>query len=478
MDEQEKIEQRQRFRLFLTEVFMSVSVIFLVGFLSMLVMGYSFHLTKLGTEENVVERTGLAQISSIPTGATISLDDGSPLLLRTNTSRTLSSGAHKISLTKDGYDSWSKTITISEGMMYRLNYPRLFLTDRIEEPVFEQISETFVSATPNGEKLLLFDQKTKLFSLVDISTSKPTKKSYDFLTILNLETVDSLKPLAWSGNNKKLLINLNNKIAVLDLDAPSESLIVNNLIDKGLLEVEFETGSGERLILLSEKGELFELDLKTKVLSDPLTKHVVAFDNNEDKLILLSNTNDSLALYSYRVGDEDTYLLRTFSPTDSVKFAWATYFQSVFFAISVNSTLEIYSTDIWPEEDLDLELIEETSFRKLASIPLGFTPSSLRARGKGMFFDLTDSSGSQKAVFDLEAEALKTFEIKNRNSWIDEFLRFEINDAGELWVTDYDGENWHILATGLSPSSPVILSKNNKYLYYFKSSDLYREKIN
>ena len=485
MDEQEKIEKRARLRLFLTEIFMSLSVIFLVAFLTMLVLGYSFHLTKLGKDEPVVERTGLVQVSSSPTGATVTLDGGTPLLLRTNTSRTLSAGTHEISLTKDGYDSWTKTVTITEGMMYRLNYPKLFLLDREVEPVLEKLApSSFVSATPNGEKLLLRDSETKTFSSLDISSSKTAKKSLDFPAALALETVSSVKPLAWSGNSKKLLLRLDGKFAVFDLETPSSSLLLDSLLPEALAsgnlaDVKFETGSGERLLLLSNSGELFELDLKTQTLSSPLLTHVLKFTNNEDKLLFLSDRSASLALYTYRVGDDESYLLKSLpsnASLDSVRFAWTDYFESLFFALALDSDLKIYSLKTWPEEDIAaLDSVE--TFETVAETSLPFAPASLKARGKGLFFALENSDGTEKAVFDLEAEVLQSFTIQHENSWLDEFLHFEITDAQELWVTDYDGNNWRLLASDVVASSPVVFSKNNKYLYYFTSAGLVREKV-
>ena len=441
-------------------------------------MGYSFHLTKLGKDEPVVERTGLVQISSSPTGATVTLDGGTPLLLRTNTSRTLSSGTHEISLTKDGYDSWSKTVEITEGMMYRLNYPKLFLTKRETESVTTAEALRFASVSPDRESLLIFDDSG--FSLLNLSGSKPTVKPFNFLSLFGLETTDGIEQieeLAWSGNSKKLLLNLNGRLALLDLETPANSLYLDQLLNN-IKTAEFETGSGERLLALSTENKLFELDLKSKTLSAPLLSHVFAFDNNEDKLLFLSNETSTLSLRTYRVGDETSYLLKTLPETtevDSVRFAWTAYFGEYFFALATDSKLEILSAESWIDEVP--ESLLETSLKPLKTLSLDFFPARLTARGKGLFFSLEDSSGTKKAVFDLEAEALVSFEIQHQNAWVDEFLRYEVSDEGDLWVTDYDGNNWRSLASGLAPSSLVFLSHNGKYLYYFTSSGLMCSRI-
>jgi len=88
MDEQEKLERLREIRLIVTEILMFLAVVVLVGFLTLIVTGHSFNLKKFGSEGEIFERTGLVQISSVPTGATIAIDGEIPLMLRTNGSRT------------------------------------------------------------------------------------------------------------------------------------------------------------------------------------------------------------------------------------------------------------------------------------------------------------------------------------------------------------------------------------------------------
>ena len=74
LDERELEARRQHRRVILTEILMSVTVLVLVGFLTLVVMGYSFNLREIGGTGEVVERSGLVQVSSVPTGATIYID--------------------------------------------------------------------------------------------------------------------------------------------------------------------------------------------------------------------------------------------------------------------------------------------------------------------------------------------------------------------------------------------------------------------
>ena len=107
---------------------MVLSVIAIVIVTILLAMGFSI------STNGGIEQTGLMQIHSQPTGATVTLD-GSTLFARTNTSRTMSAGEHYLKLSREGYDTWEKTVKMYSGMLVRMYYPRLFLQDRTAEAV-------------------------------------------------------------------------------------------------------------------------------------------------------------------------------------------------------------------------------------------------------------------------------------------------------------------------------------------------------
>ena len=117
----DKIKRRQSLKVIISEAIMVLAVIITVIVLAFVVSGYWLN------SDFKIERQGLLQISSFPTGADVEIDGSVSWLQKTNTSKVLSSGEHTVALSKENYDSWSKTINISEGLLYRINYPRLFL---------------------------------------------------------------------------------------------------------------------------------------------------------------------------------------------------------------------------------------------------------------------------------------------------------------------------------------------------------------
>ena len=78
--------RRQSFRVIFSEIIMVITVIVTVVILALLVSGYWLN------SNFELERQGMLQINSIPTGASVEVDGDAPWFQRTNTSKVLSSG--------------------------------------------------------------------------------------------------------------------------------------------------------------------------------------------------------------------------------------------------------------------------------------------------------------------------------------------------------------------------------------------------
>ena len=106
----EKNKKKQSLKVIISEAIMVLAVVVTVAILALVVSGYWVN------SDFKVEQNGMLQISSVPTGANVNIDgEASSWLQRTNTSKILSSGEHTVTLSKDGYDTWSKTINVPEG---------------------------------------------------------------------------------------------------------------------------------------------------------------------------------------------------------------------------------------------------------------------------------------------------------------------------------------------------------------------------
>ncbi|MBR5389480.1 PEGA domain-containing protein [Candidatus Saccharibacteria bacterium] len=523
MDEQERIERRAHVRLIITEVLMFLSVILLVGFLTLIVMGYSFNLKELGGSGEVVERSGLVQISSAPAGATIFIDGDAPLLLATNASRTMLAGEHEISLSRDGFSGWSKKIVVTEGMMYRLNYPRLFKEEREKEEVMrfyasaevsdriDKISEDekvktyagkikFVSVSPNNEQMMILLDK-ELY-LVNINDNTPVLKilavpSEDGSSVAEITTIESAE---WSGNSERLLAKMNGEWVVINVRNAKETVWLTKLLsENGVNDIKFENEAGDRLLVLNAKKELAELNVREEELSDVLLENVERFDNDGDKVVYLAKTEfidewrldgqegtvmvEGYGVFGYRVGDEESHrIVRTEGDKDKIRIAIMQYFQDIYVGVYDGGygggRFSMLIRNGWVSGD--------GAMAQIIGEKVDFDVTSMKKRGKGMVFELVGAEKKAK-VFDIEAMAMTEIDTTGCG-WVDEFLRYRIDD-GKLSVLDYDGLNERTLVdSNVANGHEVVISGNGRWMYYFGREEtnnsgeiretLIREKIN
>lgn len=531
LDERERIELRQHRRLIITETLMFLSVIVLVCFLTLVVMGYSFNLRGLDGSAEVVERTGLVQVASMPSGATIYIDGETSLLFNTNASRAVLAGEHEISLARGGFDGWKKTINVTEGLVYRLNYPRLFKEERETEEVLEFRNHTydvarmlqleakdgvvdtggieFVSVSPNNERMVLL-MDSGLY-LINLNESKPTLK---MLEIMNKEGAlvpfPNIEVAEWSGNSERLLVKTNGAWVSVNVRDARETVWLNEILvncaeKQGLKDeascakvvvsdIKIENEAGDRLLVLSDKNELFELSVREGKLSEVLLEDVYEFDNDDERVMFLTKAkvetsgedfatetevHEEWQLRAWRLGDADTWLVKRLTEFDKEKgleFRVMRYFQEFYLGVVDGAEFEVYKKTGWPIMDEEMEKVFEEE--------VDSDIQAMQKRGKGMVFELSGASGQTK-VFDIEAT--KTVDVDTTGcGWVDEFLRYRLQD-GRLSVLDYDGLNERVLVqSGVLAKRKVVISGNNRYLYYFVSNGegealgekLVREKIN
>ena len=182
----EEAKRRHNLKVIISEAIMFFTVAVTVIILAFVVSGYWIN------EDFEVERQGMLQVASYPTGATVAIDGDTSWLQKTTTSKVLPVGEHTVTLTKDGYDSWTKSITVSEGLLYRLQYPRLFPLERNKTTVYDMVGvfQTFLS--DDREKLLIYSGDINNLDidslLLRFATSTETTGVLPDWTILELKS--------------------------------------------------------------------------------------------------------------------------------------------------------------------------------------------------------------------------------------------------------------------------------------------------
>ena len=122
--------RRQVIRVLISDFLMVVSIILIVILLFLVSTGYTVN------DNLEVERTGYIQIEALPSGTTLYLD-GEEKASFLGQGRIVKAGEHEVLISKKGYDSWTKKVTVTEGELLRVYNAQLFLKEREAEVMGE-----------------------------------------------------------------------------------------------------------------------------------------------------------------------------------------------------------------------------------------------------------------------------------------------------------------------------------------------------
>ena len=464
--DRDKKKRRQSLKVIISEAIMVVAVIITVVILAFVVSGYWLN------SDFKVERQGLLQVYSIPTGADVNIDgETSSWLQRTNTSKTLTSGEHTITLSKEGYDSWTKTVNIKEGLLYRLHYPRLFLSDRVSQKTLDTSKATLATVSPDFTDMVLINGTTK-WSLINLEDETLDPKN---LNIADYFSDVSIAEGAATGLFDGKILDLNwdadgNHI-LFEIDAGSSSewvlIDVRNVKNSINLSKEFGVNFSDVVILDNsannllaiQNGNLHKIDVSGKSISAVLVENIVSLDHFKNTVLFSAENQDSgYYLGVLKVGDNQITELEDFS--DSFKVAIAKFYDEVYYATICGQTVTLYQ--------------ESPEFTKVSDYELSFVPDSQEVGHGGEFIIMY--SGNHIATLDMEAGAVREWTLDNDNfDWVANEMIYTVSD-GELIVYDFDGYNRRVLAKNVSSHFPATIT-NDKWLYYFSDDTLIREQI-
>ncbi len=478
---------------------MVAAVAILVVILALLVSGYQLN------SELSVERQGMLQVYSMPTGATVTVDDETYSWLdRTNTSKVISAGEHTVTLTRNGYDSWSKTITVKEGLLYRIHYPRLFLDERTQEEILDASDTTNASISPNlnlmlltndttSWELLTLDAETVTSKTVDISSAfsavtMPETSSIDGSGTSEEDTVGTfngtIKSINWAKDNEHVLFEVESdsgrEWVLLNIKNPTTDRInLTREFAADFSEVEILNDSASALLVVLD-GNLRRIDVSSRQLSAILVENVESFDHFDSAVVfsaketseiekeLAESRNDSTDDYDneqsfeYYVG-----VLNLSNNTITPERGSSSAAKTVI--------LEFYDEKYLATlEETKVTLYKYSDFSEVLSSELSFAPENIKTGHDGEF--ITMWTGAQIATLDLEGMLTREWNASSDDfNWIDDDMIYSISD-GTLTVYDFDGLNERTLASSVSAEFPVVIS-SNRYLYYFSDGSLMREII-
>ena len=485
----DKRKRNKMIRVIFVDVIMSLAVVALVFVLVAIVEGWRLS-SNLKLEQN-----GMAQIESLPTGAKV-LIDGKQDFNETNISKLLSAGEHEIVLKKEGYDSWSKKIRITSGILTRLKNPRLFKQNRTTEDVVGFEGLRFVYASPDHRGLLVASNATtKWRYITSLGADKVSIDEIDIKGIFSNTSDGSfageILRVDWNETGEKVLlqVKIGERIewGVINLKKIGESVNLSQAVlkyvdkngkktedEKGgvyekngtkrvLSEVVIEDASANKFLALVD-GNLREIDVSAKVLSEIYLKNIAKFQVSGSEVIYLTNIEkDKRQIGIYKLGDKGGIDLETVvrSKKDAtIHLGISDFDGKKYLSVIIDDLFMIYRADDYPTYGNNDSLPEKINEEKLSFIPKNFIKST-----NGEFFIAEDDH--KYTLYNLDLEEMKMVEhVNSRISWLDNYMMFDIVD-GKMEVFDFDGTNRRtILNDNLAAGFDAVINSNNRYLYY------------
>lgn len=454
-------KRMETIRLVVTETIMVVAVVFTVILLTFIAMGYNLN------KDGELGQSGLVQIRSLPTGATITID-GDTILAKTNTSRLLSAGEHTIKLTRDGYDSWEKTVVSESGRLLKMEYARLFYQNRTPEQVAEIDGDVqFFVPAPNRDYVIVVLKGNNKWAYYDLRGDGTVRTELDLTDIMkDLTPVE----ITWDQNSDKVLVKTLHKNEtewlVINVKNVKSSVNLTKEFAMNFSDVQFATDNGDKLYAL-ENGNLRAIATNEKTVSQVMASDVKKYAFANSDLIYLTNSR-KLSLYQ---DNSDDIGLAEFAEADGlVNIEMSEYIGQKYLAITVGRIMKVYRGS-YPTEDDKLSEMELVLDREI-----GFEPASLKEYTEGEILMARDNRNI--VVYNAEANSSTGFELSGDDFFmVDDYLVGTIVD-GRLIVCDFDGTNKRDIT---SANSNAFITKNSKWLYYLSKKDnkttLTREKI-
>ena len=485
----EKRARRQSIRLIISEAVMVLAVVAMVVVLAFLVSGYW-----LGSGFQV-ERQGMLQIGSVPIGATVAVDGEAPWYQRTNTSKVLTSGEHVVSLTKDGYDSWSRTVNIRDGLLYRVNYPRLFLLEREKEAVYSSSAATMATVSPD-HKWMLVANNTTTWRLLNLSSDKVEPKTISVATLFDSVSMASgaatglftgeIMRFSWSEDNEHVLIKskLEDKVewVLLNIKSPSESINITRQFATSLDDIRIFDNSASTLLAM-KGSNLHKIDVSGRQISAVLIEKVQNYDVFGSDIIFTAaigqksayDSSDEMLRQEDSLAEEDVYVPNYYTGVvklnDIERISYITSSEEPIRAFISRFYDEKYITVV---TDAMISVYKYGGAETIFESALSFAPDNIKISHDGSFVFM--NSGSQVMTLDMEALELCEWALDTGSfGWLDGHIIYGVKD-GTLVVYDFDGLNRRTLSNNVSAHFPVTITEN-KWLYYFSDDKLIREII-
>ena len=470
MDKNKKRKQRA-LRVAITNIFMGISVVAIVFVLMFIAMGYSFN-----NKSGELEQSGLVQIDSEPSGATVEID-GTTQFSHTEMNKMLSPGVHHLVVSKSGYDIWKKDLSVDTGLLTRIEWIRLF-------PVSPEVSDVasfknvrLANYSADRKVLLVIEQANPDIIVLNIQDDQVNRTVISLATALGTDDATALTGTiaikTWSRSSDKVLLTWEHNntttwhLVELNKDNAKKSLDLTTKFNLQFSNILIANDSASKLWGI-ENGNLRLIDADNLTISGVIAKNVEKITNNKDTVAFVNANDDGNRFVStYKDGEDGPVVIAKLEKeTPTINLAMGTYWGAEWLAYAKDKHVEIISGS-YPSYGKS----DSANFKTTIKKDLSYVPQLISVDSDERILAL--AADKNMSSIDLEIKHTYDYTFENAVSkinWLDGFLTWQKTDDNKIFVRDFDGDNQREIVSNADNDYGVNITDNNNWLYYFNVS--------
>ena len=244
-----------------------------------------------------LQKIGMIIIKTTPENADIYLNDQYVANKSPYKESSLFPDTYNVKISRDGYNSWEKSLTVKSKLVTWISYARIFLLDPPTRTVAERLEPADFALSPNYNKLayVASDLSGPELWVTDIETLDQNK-------IFSAESLSgnykkgSLTNLRWSPNNRNVLFDLTSgniiRHFIVDIEKPTESTLMPQT---NLKQLRWDAQDADFVYYLN-KDSLYSLNLTKIIEPTTIAQNVVSYNFNSRSIYYLKRTTENNGL--------------------------------------------------------------------------------------------------------------------------------------------------------------------------------------
>lgn len=395
---------------------------------------------------------GLLILESKPSGATVKLGNRQ-LSEKTPYRRSFEEGSYEITLTKDDYRTWNKTLDVIPSRVNLAQYV-ILLPQRFQvEPVISYPSIKQSIASRDRKKIAYNVPTGSSPGIYVMDTgSRSQKKVYSLAAPVEGQPSESVEISEWSDDASKLLVRqtIGDKISYLIVSMNNDPVInLSQDLNVSFTNLRFSLSTWRTLYWNTTEG-LKRVDVDEKSVSAPITGPVGGYNFAGDRIIYVDAADPNKPLWLIETNGRKKKLVESLPASGSYAIDYSTYINVPQIVVSANDANQSF-------------LISDAFDKPNKKLISTFAGSPL-FNGDGRFVVIRGQDNS--GTFDLELNKLYQFTQPNNKisgvTWFDNY-HLQFNRDGQSVISEFDGNYANVITRG--DSLPPSNTQDGDYLF-------------